>query len=598
MKLTKDQENKVLQYVKSLFSDYKNKMSTYRTDMFDVYTAVNAFKRIKGNPKEFVDPTKAQYEYLVNKAFEIENKVVPKVFWNNPNWIVTFKPTYNIQEWIETSDMADMIRDYFEEQYKKQDIRESLKLVCKWWIRYGNSFAKVGYKYTIDRNKEKVGEIDYDEFWQPIDTVTSTIKEDVIDEYPCIEYKGWADMYYDPSYLRLEDMPAIIELASNVRLSYFTQQKDKFMNVDKLVECVRKTDESDDDYKRRMLALLWVSVSGSTADSIYPSTLQVKKFYWYLDISDDESLKNEKLYEFWIVNDMIIVEAKEISFLPFEDFRVFIDTEAYFAKGYIQSIIWLQNELNHQKITAQNYINKAIDPPVFRSPNSWVNPKDLVNTKPWKVIVTSKDWPTALANVVQYPFRDLQPWYRNNQNDLERQIQAGTFTIDTANPLSQQSLTNTATGAKIKEFESNAVTWDTRREFEELIARIGYKMLQAVYDNMEDNIRVPKKDGTWYRDVNKEAFKNALSKYNIRIEAWSSSFDSVEARRDDAIAQMNLWLQLMKAWAPMDIKYLAEKVFNTFEWIDTARLFVQQLPMWPTPNLSNQMLNAEPITSS
>jgi hypothetical protein len=33
------------------------------------------------------------------------------------------------------------------------------------------------------------------------------VKEDVVDEYPCIEVVNWKDIKYDPRYIRLEDMP-------------------------------------------------------------------------------------------------------------------------------------------------------------------------------------------------------------------------------------------------------------------------------------------------------------------------------------------------------------------------------------------------------
>lgn len=127
------------------------------------------------------------------------------------------------------------------------------------------------------------------------------------------------------------------------------------------------------------------------------------------------------------------------------------------------------------------------------------------------------------------------------------------------------------------------------------MSRLGYKLLQEAYDNMEWNIRVKKKDWSGFREVNKEAFKNALSKYDIRIEAWSSSFDSVEQRRDDAIARMNLALQVAQAGVPVDLKSAYENVMSTFEWVDTTKLFVQQMPMMPwvaDPNLSTPMPNA------
>jgi hypothetical protein len=42
-------------------------------------------------------------------------------------------------------------------------------------------------------------------------------------------------------------------------------------------------------------------------------------------------------------------------------------------------------------------------------------------------------------------------------------------------------------------------------------------------------------DGFW--EINKELIVDALKKYEIKIEAGSSSYDSIENRRDDAIAK-------------------------------------------------------------
>jgi hypothetical protein len=42
-----------------------------------------------------------------------------------------------------------------------------------------------------------------------------------------------------------------------------------------------------------------------------------------------------------------------------------------------------------------------------------------------------------------------------------------TFTVDTAQPQGNQALTNTATGIKVKFYESNAVIDEVRRHFEE-----------------------------------------------------------------------------------------------------------------------------------
>jgi len=50
-----------------------------------------------------------------------------------------------------------------------------------------------------------------------------------------------------------------------------------------------------------------------------------------------------------------------------------------------------------------------------------------------------------MKNIEELPFRELPMDYFQEQNDIERQIQGATFTVDTSNPRNEQALTNTAT---------------------------------------------------------------------------------------------------------------------------------------------------------
>lgn len=127
------------------------------------------------------------------------------------------------------------------------------------------------------------------------------------------------------------------------------------------------------------------------------------------------------------------------------------------------------------------------------SPNSGINPRDLIS-KPNGIIPTSKNMEAAIANLQELPHRELQASYFQEQNDMERQIQAMTFTVDTSNPQSQQALTNTATGIRVKFFESNSVIDEIRKHFEEGLVKLAYKLLNATYENMEDNIVFKKMD--------------------------------------------------------------------------------------------------------
>jgi hypothetical protein len=50
-------------------------------------------------------------------------------------------------------------------------------------------------------------------------------------------------MYFDPRYLRFEDMPAVIELKRRVRLSSLTMNKKKYMNIDNVIEAGKMSQE-------------------------------------------------------------------------------------------------------------------------------------------------------------------------------------------------------------------------------------------------------------------------------------------------------------------------------------------------------------------
>lgn len=96
------------------------------------------------------------------------------------------------------------------------------------------------------------------------------------------------------------------------------------------------------------------------------------------------------MYEFWTINDMLLVYAEEISQIPFEAVRCFEDTETFFATGFIEPILGLQAELNFKKNSASQYLNQSLNRTWVWSPNSGINPKHL-NSAPGNIIPTTKD---------------------------------------------------------------------------------------------------------------------------------------------------------------------------------------------------------------
>lgn len=57
---------------------------------------------------------------------------------------------------------------------------------------------------------------------------------------------------------------------------------------------------------------------------------------------------------------------------------------------------------------------------------------------------------------------------------------------------------------------------------------------------MTNNITIKALDDDTFWDINKEAIVDALDKFEIKIEAGSSSYDTIENRRNDGIAKYNI----------------------------------------------------------
>ncbi len=579
MRINEKQQNEATLFIRDLFDDYKNNSQSWRNRMERIYKSVTSFQ---------MPEVAWSTDFKVNKGHEIENKILPRIIARNPKPIVSFKSDEyadSPEEEIATkkeeyNKRANAVQDKLQAQFEKQDMVEVLRLVAKSGVRYGLGIAKVKNCYKISRTPKKVEEKEYDEFGNEIVTYGKKIEEKVAEFYAGLEMKSWTEIYFDPRYNRLEDMPAIIELKNNIRLSYFTQHPDKkkFMNIDKLVDLVNVSNNID-TYKERLLSLLGINYTDQKI--IKTNTLDIKCFYGYYDFSDKDDATGERLYEIWTVNDTVVIYCNEISFMPFEDFRVFEDTEQYFPTWFIESSLGLQDEMNFKKNKASEYINKALNRNWIVSMNSWIDPRKLATMKQWEVILTTMDAQTAMANMVEIPHRQLPSDYFQEQNDIDRQIQSASFTIDTTAPKSNQSLTNTATGIKVQDRDTSFVIDEVRGHFEDFVTRISYKLIQADYDNMETNIKVKKRDWKWFREINKEAIRDAISRYEIRIEAGSTSYDSIESRRSDAIAVWNLGMQAKQAWVPVDLKERYERIMDTFEGIDTTKLFEETPPQVP-----------------
>lgn len=194
------------------------------------------------------------------------------------------------------------------------------------------------------------------------------MKKEVRDGYPCIDVKSFSDMYFDPRYTTLDEMPAIIEIARNVRISEL-EASGKYDNkeLEKLKEI---KGEKDPTMRRRLIEQYAGIMNVDEVAEPDMNNLELKIYEGYYGDDDD-------LARITTVSDYILIGYEKIAGFSYEEFRVFEDTETFLSKGFIEPIMGLQKELNWKKNAASEYINHALHRSWVLSGTSGIDPADL-----------------------------------------------------------------------------------------------------------------------------------------------------------------------------------------------------------------------------
>lgn len=556
------QKYDAVRYVKDTFDTYEQDLRNYHSKLLEIYKEVNKTEEDAVNEWDT--------KFHVSKMRQAENKITPKIMAKNPRFIVSWRTDtweYEDKDLNEEEkqkkmenkkDLPMAIQDYLTQFYEKQEIRKKMKLFAKSGVRYGIGWGKVGYRAKQVVKKGK--------------------KERVIEWCPYIDIKSFLDIYFDPRYTTLDEMPAIIEIARNVRISEL-EASGKYDK--KILEELKTIQNEKDETLRRNLinSIAWIANQDDRPEPDF-NNLELKIYEWYFGEDDD-------FVRLTTVSDTFLIGYEEIEDFSYEEFRVFEDTETFLANGFLADIIGLEKELNWKKNAASEYINMALHRNMVMSSNSGIDPADLYSW-PWHVIIPDSMTAREIidTHLLEMPYRELPIQYFNEQNDLERQIQAASYTIDIANRSPWVWQTNTATWEKIQYSEMNDVVNDARQSFEDALARLAYKILDITYENMDTNIYFKWTKKYW--TLHKEAFADAIRRFDIRVEANSSSSVDVESRRADAIAQKNIASEAIKigAMPPEWAKEIFKNIFKTFEWIDVDKIFPESLPMLQTWNIT------------
>jgi hypothetical protein len=558
--------NRAVQIVKKTKSRYELKNEKRRNQLSDLYEEVMNYY-----PKKEADWDSV---LKVNYANQIEQTVVSRLTARAPRFIVSIKDSArkiakmyypakdeNSAEFLamikQVEGWGESIQDYLNTLFDSYNYRQSVNTIVKSLIRYGNTYATVQYH---------------------VDTY-ATYREGKVsrtnaDEYPKLENISWKDIYIDPRFKQTSDSPAVIYSKQNVRLSELYSFDDLF-NLDKIKEVRTSSDNNKDS---AIYSLFITDANSNDDNNKQVSNLIVDQYFGYFSTTGE--VKDEKLYEIWTVNGSVCIKLKEIPKIPVESAVCFEDPEQHYGIGYVEPILGLQREYNFKMNSAIQYVNTNLNHSWFWDAKSGIDPKELANASaPGAIIVANNGVENALAGLREIPKASIDPSYFSQQNTIKADIQTLSFTSDPSNPLNRAGSTDTATAVRVKFFESSSVYADTLRRVEELLVRIAYNILDCVALNAKNDVIVKHLNNGNYKWANPEIFKDSPLRYAIQVEVGSSSFDSIENRREDALAKIAVLERAVAAGVEVDLTEGFKDILGTFEGVDPNKYIKKNVDM-------------------
>ncbi len=120
MKINQAKQTEVVRHIQDTFSNYETQTQIRRDRMTRIYKSISTFDNPKLQPRET--------NFKINKAHEIENRIVPRIMSKQPKPIVTYcKDDYLENPNIDINELTDAVEDRLENIYEKQDMIESLR---------------------------------------------------------------------------------------------------------------------------------------------------------------------------------------------------------------------------------------------------------------------------------------------------------------------------------------------------------------------------------------------------------------------------------------------------------------------------------------
>ena len=551
--LTSLQKKEILKFLAEEFELNMKDLRIYREHLAEIYEATNVI-------------TKSPDKYI-NFANNILNFFPAKVMTRIPKISVKAKKT-DFFEWEDEATgifreqikernniYAKAIDDFLNVTFKQNNIYRVIKSIVKSMWAYWRAYSIIStwYKTKWSGNNLKI-----------------------LNKFPKIEQVSTEEIIFDPNYKNFSDSPWYFIKKSGLRLAHLKMAKNssgapKYFDLDNLEKLTNSSFEGKDAFSQKIFELTWVDWIKSDF-GLDKNSLDLIVYEWYFSLT--WKVEDERLYEITTINNLIVIWFEEIEYFSVKNLDCFEDLEVGLPHWIIAPILELQRDINFEKVAKKKIIKRKMNGKYFWDPMSQVNPNDLFSDSPLiQVWAWNMKW--ALEWVQEFAFNDLPHYYFSDINDMQRDLQKLTFTVDVTQSQGQTALTNTATWAKISFYEANTVIADIRENIKYFFSDLAYQILDWVYQNIEDSVDIKNLEDKEIT-IDREVFRDALERYEIVIETGTMGIDSQAENRENAIALKNILLEAMQAWVPVDALKAYEQLFLTFDWIEPEHFLKKQ----------------------
>lgn len=530
----KEIQNRAIQHVTSVSAEFVSMTTNLRAKWLRYYKLYRLFKNETGMPWDS--------KLFIPRIFEVVEKIAPRMTAHNPQFsLVPKKP----EATVATTQLSEYLNYVWEERALKSKVR----MMAKNMLIYGTSIAKIEWAMETETEEERDGD--------------NIITQEVISsEMPQFSVLDIFDFLVDPREEGVDDGVGVIHKRDNVHFQELLLNKEAlgYFNLD-IIELMlnsidaKNREESEQESK---FSSRGVSYSSGKIDE---TRLNIKEYWGRFSLTGE--IEDEREYVITTVNNSIVIRIEENKrgSRPFVVARDMPVPNEFYGIGQTEALESLQVELNWlrgQRMDNANLVNNAM---WLVDNDSGVDPSQLCS-KPGNIIFKN---PGTTVQALQVG--DIKSSSYKEEDQINRDFQTVSGTMDTTDRGGSKGFTNTATGQRIRNEESSARFQYKIENLEEAIQQIGKKMLILAAENADQNVLIRKlnESGEFsFEEISSEVFAQVANGIIVKVETGSTSADTSFDRRNDAIAMWNLSLQGYQAGVPVDLVHQWKEVIRSF----------------------------------